>query len=45
LKLPESVKKNIEELYLLSDYGKRFQIHFAKIPALIRTNYRNIIEG
>ncbi|NWF76323.1 MAG: Eco57I restriction-modification methylase domain-containing protein [Nitrospirae bacterium] len=42
---PDSVKKILGELYLLSDYEKRFQIYLAKIPALTRTNYRNIIES
>ncbi|MEW6419158.1 MAG: hypothetical protein AB1480_13740 [Nitrospirota bacterium] len=42
---PDSVKKILEDFYLLSDYEKRFQIFFVKIPALTRTNYRNIIES
>jgi len=42
---PESVRKTMEEFYLLSDYEKKFQIYFAKIPALNRSNYRNIIES
>ncbi|MEW6215080.1 MAG: DNA methyltransferase [Nitrospirota bacterium] len=42
---PDSVKKVLEDFYILSDYEKRFQIYFVKIPALTRTNYRNIIES
>jgi len=42
---PDNVKKILEEFYLLSDCQKRFQIYFAKIPDLSRSNYRNIIES
>ena len=42
---PDNVKKTLKEFYLISDYWKQFQIYFANIPALTRTNYRNIIES
>jgi hypothetical protein len=42
---PDSVKRILQEFYILTDYERRFQIYFARIPSLTRTNYRNVIES
>ncbi|RLB00253.1 MAG: hypothetical protein DRG83_11800, partial [Deltaproteobacteria bacterium] len=40
-----SAKKLLKEFYIIADYGRRFQIYFAKISSMRRTDFRIIIES
>ncbi|MGQ9615462.1 MAG: DNA methyltransferase, partial [Spirochaetota bacterium] len=42
--LPETARKLIKDLHIISDYYKKFQIYFGKTTSMRRTDFRNILE-
>jgi hypothetical protein len=44
LNLPESARNLIQELSLIADYNRSFQIYFAKTSSMRRTDFRTVLE-